>query len=163
MREDSVSLLERNGSNIVSLRVLDTGLRTEGNATTVKIETQRDIVQARQVVRAIAQECNCSTTQETLLATVISELARNIILYASSGKMSFRKISEADSSGVQIKAIDNGPGIPNITRAMMNGFSTSGGLGIGLAGVRQIADVFTIRSKPGQGVEVNVVMWFQKS
>lgn len=163
MREESVSLLERNGSNIVSFRVLDTGLGTEGKTTTVKIENQRDIVEARQAVRVMAQSCNCSTTQETLVATVISELARNIILYAGSGKLSFRKISEANSSGVQITAIDKGPGIPNIARAMMNGFSTSGGLGIGLAGVRQIADVFAIRSKAGQGVEVDVVMWFEKS
>lgn len=163
MREESVSFLERSGSNIVSLRVLEKGLREEEEARVVKIESQRDIVEARQVGRVMAQEFSCSSTQATLVTTVISELARNVVLYADSGKITFRKISEADNSGIQITAIDKGPGIPNIARAMMNGFSTSGGLGIGLAGVRQIADVFTIKSKAGQGVEVDVVMWFRKS
>lgn len=125
----------------------------------IRISSPQDIVEARQKGRIITQELGCSPTQATLVATAISELARNIILYAEYGEISLTRIERDNKTGLQIIATDNGPGIPNIARAMMNGFSTSGGLGLGLPGLKQIADSFRISSTPGQGVRVELLMW----
>lgn len=125
----------------------------------IKIATARDIVEARQRGRILAQEMGATSTQATLVATVISELARNIILYASSGTITMTRKDKDLVSGIQITALDKGPGITNISKALMNGYSTSGGLGLGLPGVKQIADAFKISSEPGEGVRVEVVMW----
>ncbi len=126
---------------------------------TVVIACPRDIVEARQKGRVMAQELGCTSTQATLVATVISELARNILLYAGQGEMLLQLAAKESMCGIRIIARDKGPGIQNIAKAMMNGFSTSGGLGLGLSGVKQIADSFHISSKPGQGVDVELVMW----
>lgn len=126
---------------------------------TMAISGPQDIVNARQQGRILTQELGCSSTQATLVATAISELARNIILYADHGEISLEKIENDSRVGLQIIAMDEGPGIPNIARAMMNGFSTSGGLGLGLSGLKHIADSFDIDSKPGQGVRVEMRMW----
>jgi serine/threonine-protein kinase RsbT len=162
MREEQVSYLERTDTNFMSLRMLDSEIGKNEKVTVIEIESQRGIVEARQAGRIMAQGLGCSATQATLVATVISELSRNIILYAGCGKLTLCNVSDEGKTGMQIIANDKGPGIPNVARAMMNGFSTSGGLGLGLAGVRQIADNFLIKSKAGQGVEVDVVMWFSE-
>lgn len=126
---------------------------------TMAISSPQDIVNARQQGRIMTQELGCTSTQATLVATAISELARNIILYADHGEISLQKVENDTRIGLQIIALDEGPGIPNIARAMMNGFSTSGGLGLGLSGLKHIADSFDIDSKPGQGVRVKMRMW----
>lgn len=157
MREESVGCLSNNENSFVVSREM--GLSGFDVATTITIESPRDIVDARQKGRVMAQEMGCSSTQATLVATVISELARNIILYAGCGEMKLKNITRDSRSGLQIVASDDGPGIPNISRAMMNGFSTSGGLGLGLSGVKQIADSFHIASEPGHGVRVELTIW----
>lgn len=125
----------------------------------VKISSARDIVEARQRGRILAHEIGATSTQATLVATVISELARNIILYAGDGEISLRRKDKGAVSGIQIIATDDGPGIESIPKAMMTGFSTSGGLGLGLPGVKRIADSFHITSNPGEGVRVELIMW----
>lgn len=157
MREESVGYLSHAENNFVASREMD--IENFEAATTINIESPRDIVDARQKGRVMAQELGCSSTQATLVATVISELARNIILYAGRGEMILKNITKDSRSGLQIIASDDGPGIQNISRAMMNGFSTSGGLGLGLSGVKQIADSFHIASEPGHGVRVELVIW----
>lgn len=126
----------------------------------IPVQDIEDIVQARQKGRFLAQELNFSPTQSTLVATVISELARNIILYAGNGFITLtRGKSEAGRGGLQIVASDNGPGIEDIARALISGYSSSGGLGLGLPGVRQLADEFHIESAVGHGTTVTVLMF----
>lgn len=157
MREDSISQLISSESNFGAIHQMS--VADFEDVARIKIETPLDIVDARQKGRVMAQEMNCSSTQATLVATAISELARNIILYAGVGEMILRRITKDSRSGLQIIASDNGPGIPNIARAMMNGFSTSGGLGLGLSGVKHIADSFHIKSEPGHGVQIDLIIW----
>lgn len=159
MREESVSYLGRKEVTFASRRALNSDPTMDDGTVVIGIENQQGIVEARQMGRIMAQNLGSTATQDTLVTTVISELARNILLYAGSGKIKLLVISEPTRAGIQIIAEDKGPGIPNIPRAMMNGFSTSGGLGLGLAGVRQIADRFSIKSKVGKGVEIDVTMW----
>lgn len=125
----------------------------------VTIKAVEDIVEARQKGRALAQELGFSMTQSTLVATAISELARNIVLYAKTGEIILSRVSTEHDVGLIICAVDKGPGIANIQHALMSGYSSSGGLGLGLPGVRQMVDEFDIRSRPGEGTQVTALMW----
>jgi serine/threonine-protein kinase RsbT len=128
--------------------------------TKVSIRGVEDIVEARQKGRALAQELGFSMTQSTLVATAISELARNIVLYANKqGEITLSRVSSDNRVGLIITATDNGPGIANIQHALMSGYSSSGGLGLGLPGVRQMVDEFDIRSRVGEGTQVTALMW----
>lgn len=120
----------------------------------VPIQSAKDLVDARQKGRALAGELGFSTAQATLIAAVISELARNIIEYAGRGEIVLRPDGAA---GMIVSASDNGPGITDLQAALRSGYSTSGGLGLGLPGVRRIADSFEIESGPG-GTVVTLAM-----
>jgi serine/threonine-protein kinase RsbT len=129
-------------------------------AARVSIKGVEDIVEARQKGRALAQELGFSMTQSTLVATAISELARNIVLYANKqGEIVLSRVSTESHVGLIITATDKGPGIANIQHALMSGYSSSGGLGLGLPGVRQMVDEFDIKSRPGEGTQVTALMW----
>ncbi len=126
---------------------------------TIPIRTVTDIVTARQRGRGKALEVGFSETEATLIATIISELARNIVLYAQSGHV---LIGDADSGarrGICIISQDHGPGIADVQRALLGGYSTSGGLGLGLCGVRRMVDEFQLQSTPSRGTEVRVKKW----
>lgn len=123
------------------------------------INSDQDIVLARQKGRALASEFGCSLGDATLVATAISELARNIVSYAGKGQIVLCTFDGANRKGIAVTASDDGPGIPDIDQAMRDGFSTSGSLGMGLPGVRRIMDEFTISSKPGRGTRVVVKKW----
>lgn len=123
------------------------------------INSDQDIVLARQKGRALASEFGFSLGDATLIATAISELARNIVSYAGKGQILLSVFDGANRKGIAVTASDDGPGIPDISQAMRDGFSTSGSLGIGLPGVRRIMDEFTISSKPGRGTRVLVKKW----
>lgn len=127
--------------------------------TKVTIKGVEDIVDARQKGRALAQELGFSMTQSTLIATAISELARNIVLYAKTGEIILARVTNDSHRGIIITAADKGPGIANIQHALMSGYSSSGGLGLGLPGVRQMVDEFDIKSRPGEGTQVTALMW----
>lgn len=157
MKPETVSYLPITDKNRFAQHNMNPDLATQSH--NISISGPQDIVSARQQGRILTQELGCSSTQATLVATAISELARNIILYADHGEIILQRIENDTKFGLQIVAIDEGPGIPNIARAMMNGFSTSGGLGLGLPGLKHIADSFDIDSKPGQGVRVAMRMW----
>ena len=104
-------------------------------------------------------EAGFSTGDATLIATAISELARNIVSYARKGEITLKIVSASVRQGILIVASDNGPGIPDIRQAMRDGFSTSGSLGLGLPGVRRLMDEFEITSQPGKGTMVAVKKW----
>jgi len=125
----------------------------------VTISSDQDIVLARQKGRSLALELGFSSGDATLIATAISELARNIVSYAGNGQILLRDIQNSTRVGISVTASDDGPGIPNISQALRDGFSTSGSLGLGLPGVRRLMDEFEINSKPGQGTKVGVKKW----
>jgi len=126
--------------------------------TRVQIKQGGDIITARQQGRALAARLGFSSADQTLIATAISEMARNILVYAKSGEIILRP--EQDSkAGIAIIAQDEGPGIPDLNRALQNGYSTSGGLGMGLPGTKRIMDEFTIVSEVGKGTTVTMKKW----
>jgi serine/threonine-protein kinase RsbT len=125
----------------------------------VPINSDQDIVLARQKGRSLAAEAGFSAVDSTLIATAISELARNIVSYAKKGEIILQPLRNSHSTGISIVATDNGPGIPDIRLALRDGFSTSGSLGLGLPGVRRLVDEFQIVSSIGQGTVVKVTKW----
>jgi len=127
----------------------------------VTINSDQDIVLARQKGRALATEFGFAAGDATLIATAISELARNIVSYARKGQITLKIVNGPDRQGLSIVASDNGPGIPDVRLAMRDGFSTSGSLGMGLPGVRRLMDEFQITSQPGRGTTVAVKKWKQ--
>jgi serine/threonine-protein kinase RsbT len=127
----------------------------------VAINSDQDIVTARQNGRALAIELGFSTGDATLIATSISELARNIVSYARKGEIILKVVHASNRQGISILASDSGPGIRDIRQAMRDGFSTSGSLGLGLPGVRRLMDEFEIASEPGRGTIVTVKKWKQ--
>jgi serine/threonine-protein kinase RsbT len=127
----------------------------------VAIDSDQDIVVARQRGRALAAELGFTSSDATLIATAISELARNIVSYARRGQILLRQVSGMNGQGLVIVATDNGPGIPDVGQALRDGFSTSGSLGMGLPGVRRLMDEFEITSQPGRGTTVMVKKWKQ--
>ena len=135
------------------------------NEILVPILTDMDIVAARQSGRKLATELGFSQTDTTLIATAISELTRNIILYASQGEVVLRPLYRVDTSGrrdnngIMVIARDRGPGIENISKVMRMGYSTSGSLGLGLPGVKRLMDEFNIDSQPGHGTTITVQKW----
>jgi serine/threonine-protein kinase RsbT len=127
--------------------------------TRVLVNSDSDIVLARQKGRALAVGLGFSASDATLVATAISELARNIVLYAGQGEIILKRLDNGGRTGVSVVARDDGPGIPDIDHAMQDGYSTSGRLGLGLPGVRRLMDEFEIVSDAGKGTCVTVRKW----
>ena len=129
------------------------------NETVVPINTDTDVVAARQKGRELASGLGFGLTDSTLLATAISELARNIIRYAKKGEILIASVQSGDRVGITVVARDNGPGIANISLSMQDGFSTSGGLGLGLPGVKRLMDEFHLVSDVNKGTTVTIKKW----
>ncbi len=129
-------------------------------ADKVEILAEQDIVIARQRGRAIARELGFSIVDQSRIATSISELARNIFLYAGKGTVHIRPLDKNGKLGIEIVAEDRGPGIRDTKLAMLDGFSTSNGLGMGLPGTQRLMDEFQLNSEPGVGTTVVVRKWF---
>jgi len=125
---------------------------------TIAINASADIVIARQHGRRLSLESGCSSVDATLVATIISELARNVVLYARSGHITLEKTRAARANGIRIVSRDAGPGIADIHRALAGGYSTSGGLGMGLSGVRRLVDEFNLDTG-SDGTIVTVTKW----
>jgi serine/threonine-protein kinase RsbT len=129
------------------------------NEICVAITTDQDVVAARQKGRGMALELGFSASDSTLLATAISELARNIVSYAGQGEIVLRATQNSGQPSITVIARDDGPGISSIEQALRDGYSTSGSLGLGLPGVRRLVDEFEITSEVGQGTTVTVRKW----
>ena len=123
------------------------------------IASDSDLIEARQKGRALAEQRGFASSELTLIATAISELARNIIRYAKRGEISIQVVDGNPKQGIVVIARDTGPGIVDVERALEPGYSTSGSLGLGLPGVRRIMDEFEIKSEIGQGTIVTVTKW----
>ena len=138
---------------------MENNLAVVENEICVSIATDQDVVAARQKGRNMALELGFSASASTLLATAISELARNIVTYAGNGKILLRATQNSGRPTVTVVARDEGPGIPSIEQALRDGYSTSGSLGLGLPGVRRLVDEFEIVSEVGRGTTVTVRKW----
>jgi serine/threonine-protein kinase RsbT len=125
----------------------------------VPIRSDTDIIVVRQRARALAKELGFSASDLTLIATALSELARNIVEYARQGEITLARVKQANQRGLIIIARDNGPGIADIERAMQDGYTTGKGLGLGLPGTKRLMDEFEITSSLGQGTTVRVAKW----
>jgi RNA polymerase sigma factor (sigma-70 family) len=129
------------------------------NETKVLIAADPDVVTARQRGREMAVRAGFPATDLTLLATAISEIARNIVKFARRGELTITMVSDGGRTGVTIVARDSGPGIPDTARAMQDGYSTYRGLGLGLGGTRRLMDEFDIVSEVGVGTTVTMTKW----
>jgi serine/threonine-protein kinase RsbT len=130
----------------------------------IAIESDADVVTARQRARELAADLDLSSTDQTLLATAISEVARNITTYAKRGEVHVSIVDEGDGRrGIRVVARDEGPGIADLERALQDGYTTGGGLGLGLPGARRLVDDFHIESTPGRGTTVTLVKWSRSS
>lgn len=127
--------------------------------SSVQIKKEWDIVGARQMGRKLAKELGFGTVDQARIATAISELARNIYLYAEEGQVAYETVEDMNKKGLKIIASDKGPGINDLSKAMEDGFSTSGGLGAGLPGVKRLMDIFDIVSEPGKGTTITTIKW----
>ena len=128
------------------------------NEVSIRIRGNADIVLARRRARELAAELDLSRTDLTLLATAVSEVARNIVRFAGDGQI-FIELLDEPRPGVRIVARDNGPGIPDIAQALTDGYSTYGGLGLGLPGARRLMDEFALTSEPDHGTTVTMTKW----
>ena len=126
----------------------------------IALEDEHDIVVARNEARRFAASVGFGLVEQTRLATVASELARNVVKYAKRGRMIAQPVeSAAGRRGLRLIFEDTGPGIPDITAAMRDGFSTGRGLGKGLPGAKRLVHEFEIESEVGRGTKVSIVRW----
>ena len=132
----------------------------EGKST-VEIITEWDIIAARQLGRNEAKAIGFDAVDQARITTAISELARNIYLYARAGEIVLERIRDENKVGIRIIATDQGPGITNSRKVIEDGYSTSGGLGAGLPGVKRLMDKMEIQSSVGEGTLVVVEKWVQ--
>jgi serine/threonine-protein kinase RsbT len=124
----------------------------------IPIASEADIVLARHQGRNLAAQLGATSSEQTRIATAISELARNIVQYAKPGEIVL-SVVEAGKRGIQVIARDHGPGIADLSLALTDGYSTGGGLGLGLPGSKRLMDEFEIVSVVGQGTTVTVRKW----
>lgn len=127
------------------------------------VVSEDDVVAARQRGRALAEQVGMSASAQTMVATAISEISRNLVIYGGGGEMSLTIVADGARTGVQIVAADRGPGIADIDLAMSDGYSTGNSLGLGLPGARRLMDDFDLRSRPGEGTTVTMRKWLPES
>jgi anti-sigma regulatory factor (Ser/Thr protein kinase) len=125
----------------------------------VTIAKDADVVTARQTGRRVAVQLGFSATDSTLIATAISEIARNIVRFAERGEILIDHVSEGSRDGITITARDVGPGIPSLKEAMRDGYSTYRGLGLGLPGAKRLMDEFDVLTEVGKGTTITMTKW----
>jgi serine/threonine-protein kinase RsbT len=125
----------------------------------VPIRSAEDVVLVRQVVRQWALELRFNLVDQTKLVTAASELARNTLDYGGGGSVRLEALSNGSRQGLRLTFEDKGPGIGDVEQAMKDGFTTSGGLGLGLGGAKRLSSEFAIRSQPGVGTQVTIGRW----
>ncbi|HEY1976408.1 MAG TPA: ATP-binding protein [Candidatus Baltobacteraceae bacterium] len=123
------------------------------------IDTAADVVRVRQSVRTLAQQAALSIVDQTKIVTAASELARNTLVHGGGGNARIELIVEGDRTGLRASFSDSGPGIPDIGKAMTDGYSSGNGLGLGLSGSRRLVDDFKLETTVGKGTQVTVIKW----
>ncbi len=145
---------ERRGACMLASRTMNGPGENE-----MVIKTGSDIVTARQAVREAAKALGFESTDTTRIVTAASELARNLLQYAGDGLMVLTSLKADNRAGIELQFVDHGPGIPDIDKALEEGYSTSGGLGLGLPGAKRLMDELDIQSVAGKGTTVTVRKW----
>ena len=131
----------------------------EAKSGEVNIRTEQDIVLARQAVRKLAVELAFSLVDQTKIVTAASELARNTLIYGGGGEMLYETRQDGIRWGLRLTFQDKGPGIPNLELAMMDGWTSGGGLGMGLSGAKRLVNEFELDSVVGEGTRVTITRW----
>jgi serine/threonine-protein kinase RsbT len=129
------------------------------NQAVLPIRSQEDIVRVRQATRESAVAQGFSLVDQTKIVTAASELARNTLDYGKGGEVVIERVNDALRKGVRLTFTDHGPGIEDIEKALTDGYSTGGGLGLGLSGARRLSNEFSIDSTPGQGTRIMIARW----
>jgi len=129
------------------------------NELRLTIIADTDVVEARQQGRALAAQAGFSSGEQTGIAAAIFEVARNILMHAQKGEIILGLVQNGDRTGVSVIAIDQGPGIPDIARAMQEGYSTADGVGTGLPGAKRLMDEFEVDSVVGRGTTITMKKW----
>jgi serine/threonine-protein kinase RsbT len=125
----------------------------------VPVRDEADVAVARQAARAAARQLGFHPTAVEAIATAVSEIARNIVVHSRGGELVVRPAAEHGRKGIEIVARDDAPGIADVERAMQDGYSTAGTLGLGLSGARRLVDAFTLESAVGAGTTVTMKKW----
>ena len=123
------------------------------------VRSSEDVVAVRQVVREWAISVGFSLVDQTKIVTAASELARNTVLYSGGGSVRLEALNDDRRRGLRLVFEDQGPGIPNIEQALKDGFTTGGGLGLGLGGAKRLSNEFDISSRPGEGTRIAITRW----
>jgi len=135
---------------------------TVGPPETVPLNGSDDVVRARHRVRDRATSLGFDLVAQTKIVTATSELARNTHLHGGGGLMTITEVEEQGRRGLRLEFTDSGPGIPDVDRALTDGWSSADGLGLGLTGTRRLVDQFRLESTPGVGTRVEVVQWLRR-
>ncbi|CAG9165336.1 anti-sigma regulatory factor [Cupriavidus respiraculi] len=130
-----------------------------GSSGTLPLADERDIVQCRAAVRKLAIDLKFSLVEQTKMITAASELARNTVVYGGGGEMRWEIVAQGLRKGLRLHFVDQGPGIPDVELALTDGWTSGGGLGMGLSGSKRLVNEFEIRTKPGEGTCVSVTRW----
>ena len=125
----------------------------------LQIRTQEDIVIARQTARAWAVKAGFTLVDQTKIVTATSELARNALIHGGGGTMHVEVVRNGSRSGLRLTFADHGPGIPDVELALQDGYTTGGGMGLGLSGSKRLMSELVIESKVGSGTRVTAVKW----
>ncbi len=125
----------------------------------VKINSEQDVILFRQRLKEYAVKIGMGVVSQTKLVTAASELVRNMVVYAKQGEVLIEVVSDRLQTGVRATFKDQGPGIPDIPKAMQDGYSTRKSLGLGLPGAKRLVNYFSIQSKPGHGTTVTIICW----
>ncbi len=125
----------------------------------VSVRSSQDVVSVRQLVRLRAVELGFGLVNQTKLVTATSELARNMVAFASGGEVRLETLDSNGRRGLRLTFEDRGPGIPDVELALKDGYTTSGGLGLGLGGARRLVDQFEIVTRVGEGTRVTITSW----
>jgi serine/threonine-protein kinase RsbT len=123
------------------------------------LRTEQDIVLARQMVRKLSQEATFSLVDQTKMVTAASELARNALVHGGGGELEWQVLRDGDKKGLRLAFIDTGPGIANLELAMMDGWTSGNGLGMGLSGAKRLVNEFSLESQVGAGTRVTITRW----
>ena len=126
---------------------------------TLPIKTSSDVVLARQKVRAWALELKFTIVDQTKIVTAASELARNTLEHGKGGKVTLEVLDDISRKGLKLLFEDSGPGIADLTLALRDGFTTGGGMGLGLGGSKRLVNDFAVESEVGKGTKVTVIRW----
>lgn len=132
---------------------------TDVDTQHLSIRSDEDVVHLRQCVRELMTAAGFSLLEQTKMITAASELARNTLRYGGGGEAQVQRLQTGSRKGIGLAFIDQGPGIADIDLALTDGYTTGGGMGVGLSGARRLADEFDIESAPGQGTTVQIRKW----